>query len=458
MEKSVSTTPRKTQKLDVVLKTSRRQKINKEEKLRSDLAISTAPPDSPSGPIEPAQSDFQVYVPSQIDGPDSTNQHITVIPLATGELFATWTMGSLEGADDQHIVVSRSSDRGLTWTKPEYFAGSEDDGFIASWSFPFVVPSTRRIYMFYHKNVGFNDPDPQVSSQLWYRVSDDNGHTWSKAYTHLRLEKNSYSHKDIDAAPNWIIYQPPIITHRGEVLVGLTHTATKSMTINGHCPSEVRFIIFNNILNITDPANMTISTYPINGADGLRMDHPDYPGQSFLQEPSVQCLSDGRLFCVMRTAIGYAAYSISCDHGHTWSEPDILRYCENGDPIKQPMAPCPLYKLRDQRYVLIFHNNIGDANQGRHFMDWCRNRRPVYLTVGREVLHNEKQPLIFKAPKVISDNSGVPISRKQLTEIGTYPSLFEYGEKVYFIYPDRKHYILGKILSEESLCDYGLPR
>jgi hypothetical protein len=82
----------------------------------------------------------------------------------------------------------------------------------------------------------------------------------------------------------------------------------------------------------------------------------------------------------------------------------------------------------------------------------------VYLSVGREVAHAKGQPIMFKKPVLLADNDRIPISRKQLTEIGTYPSLFEYKEKVYFFFPDRKHYVLGKILTEQMLSDTGLPR
>ncbi len=439
-------------------KVSRGQNINFEDKLQKDLEISTAPPDSPPGPAKPSKSDFQVYIPSGQDQPDSSNQHVSVLPLPNGDFLATWTMSSLEGVGDQHIVTSRSSDQGRTWTKPEYLEGPKLDGYIASWSFPFMVPSSGRIYMFYHKQRGFIDVDAQTTAQLWYVVSDDLGYTWSKPYTHLKIDRNSYSHPNPDADSNFIVYQPPVITASGEVIVGMTHWATGILKKGIHVPSEVRFIIFDNILTIGDPEDLEITITPENGADGLRMAFPEIPEISFLQEPSLAVLSDGRLFCVMRTGTGYAGHAISKDHGRTWSKPDILRYVSGGECIKQPMIPCPIYKLRDGRYILIFHNNVGDANGGRHFMDWCRNRRPVYLTVGREVLGDKKQPLMFNQPKVITDNDRVPISRKQLTEIGTYPSLFEYDSKVYFFYPDRKHYILGKILHENLISDFGLPR
>lgn len=436
----------------------REQNIDRNDKLLVDLGISTAPPDSPSGPARPSKSDFQVYIPSGQDLPDSSNQHVSVMPLPNGDFLATWTMSSLEGVGDQHIVTSRSRDKGLTWTEPAYLDGPETDGFIASWSFPFMVPHTGRIYMFYHKQQGFVDVEAQVTAQLWYRVSDDLGQTWSRAYTHLKIDRNSYSHPDTNADPNFIVYQPPIINAAGEVIVGMTHWACLSMKKDRYIPSEIRFILFNNILTARDPGDLRITILPENGADGLRMPFPDIPEISFLQEPAMQVLSDGRLFCVMRTGTGCIGYSVSKDNGRSWSTPDVLRYVPGGEPLKQPMIPCPLYKLRDGRYVLIFHNNAGEANGGRHIMDWCRNRRPVYLAVGREILKYDKQPLIFGAPRLLADNDRVPISRKQLTEIGTYPSLFEDDGKVYFVYPDRKHYILGKILGEDLLSDFGLPR
>lgn len=432
--------------------------IDNDEVLKNDLGISTAPPNSPSGIPKPAKSDFVLYIPHLADGSDTCNQHVTVLPLPTGEFLATWTMGSLEGGNDQHIVISRSVDGCKTWSEPEYFAGPKDDGFIASWSFPFMVPHTGRIYMFYNKHRGIVDFHHQWTGQLWFRYSDDFGYTWSKAYTHLRIERNSYSHSHPEMDPNWIAYQPPIITSAGDVMVGFTHVATKALEKENYSSSEVRFLRFDNILTEQDAAKLKVTTLPANGADGLRIEDPRFPGMSLLQEATIQNLSDGRLFSVMRSATGFVIYSISEDNGATWSKPEPLRYFNGGDKVRHPIIPCPLYKLRDNRFILVFHNNCGDANHGRHVSDWCRNRRPVYLAIGRELPHAQGQPIIFKKPVLLADNDRIPISRKQLTEIGTYTSLFELGDKVYFFFPDRKHFLLGKILSDNILDDSGLPK
>lgn len=434
-----------------------------QEILKRDLEISCAPDDSPSGPPHPAESDFQVYIPSLPDKSDAVNQHFIACPLTNGDFFATWTMAALEGSKDQHLVISRSSDCGRTWSKPEYFDGPENDGFIASWGFPFIVPHTGRIYIFYNKNMGLVDNHVTDTGKIAFRFSDDNGYSWSRRYVHLKLESNSFSHPNPETDANWITYQAPIITISGNVLVGVSHFASrarlpKSSALNPNFGSaETRFIRFDNVLTEENPEKLFITTLPVNGADGIRMADPRRPGMYSSYEPSVQCLSDGRLFCVMRTATGYAAYAISSDEGLTWSEPEVLRYHTGGAGIRQPVAPCPLYKLRDGRFLFIFHNNKGYANSGRAVNDWCRNRRPVYLSVGKEISHATKQPIMFKKPVLLADNDRVPISAKQLTEIGTYGSLFEYGGKVYFFFPDRKHYLLGKMLSEDLLSDTGLP-
>ena len=433
------------------------QPIDTELILKNDLGVSTAPPGSPDGVPQPSESDFQVYIPKTQDGPDGCNQHFLVIPLPNGDFLATWTMGALEGSGDQHVVTAKSSDAGQTWTQPKYLMGPDEDGCIASWSFPVVAGD--RVYIFYNKHRGFVDFHHQWTGQLWFQYSDDFGSTWSKPYKHLQISPNSYSHKVPGSDPNWIVYQAPIITPSGRVLVGFTHIATRALCEQEEIfSSEARFLCFDNLLTEGDPEKLTVTTWPENGQDGLRMTDPRYPWTRFLQEPTIQPLLDGRLFCVMRSATGYAAYSISNDDGRNWSKPEILRYYDGGPKVEQPIAPCPLYKLRDGRFILVFHNNTGDANQGRHVADWCRNRRPVYLLVGRERPDsNGQQPIVFSQPRVLADNDRIPISRKQLTEIGTYPSVFEYRDKVNFFFPDRKHFLLGKILSSELLSDSGLP-
>ena len=217
----------------------------------------------------------------------------------------------------------------------------------------------------------------------------------------------------------------------------------------------VWFLRFDNILTETDPDKLKLTTLP-EGENGIRVASPFDPKISVVQEPSIQNLSDGRLICVMRTITGYIYYSISSDNAHTWDEARPLRYVEDGEPLKQPIAPCPLYKTSDGKYILIFHHNDGTGGGGKDVFDYTRNRSPAYISLGREILESQGQPIIFNQPKLLVENGRIPDGPIGRTEIATYTSYFEYRGKHYFWYPDRKHYLLGKILTEDLLDDSSL--
>jgi hypothetical protein len=174
------------------------------------------------------------------------------------------------------------------------------------------------------------------------------------------------------------------------------------------------------------------------------------------QEPATQQLPDGRLIVLMRTRTGYIYFALSADAGRTWDEPRPLRFEPGGPKIPQPLASCPLYRLHDGRFVLVFHNNDGSANGGRSVADSRRNRRPVFLAIGRPIDH-PSHPLVFSQPKLLADNGGIPAGPSRHTQIGTYPSLFEFEGRVYFWYPDRKFYLLGKLLTPQLLGDADSP-
>lgn len=408
-----------------------------------------------------SKPDIIVFVPPHKTGPEAENQHFLVVPTPSGSFLAFWTQATRENHPDQRVVVSRSVDGGLSWSDPVVLAGDPQGktGARASWGFPFVVPHTGRVYIFWNQNIGVRDVREDTTGVLTFRFSDDDGLSWSETHT-LPIRKGAISNPDPKAPENWIVYQIPIITPRGDVLVGFTRWASRTVQPEGEVfdrDSEIWFLRFDNILTESDPTRLRVTTLP-RGEHGIRVPHPTKPHISAAQEPSIQPLSDSRLICVMRTLQGCIYFSTSDDGGESWSEAKPLRFCPGGPPIPQPIAPCPLYKLRDGRFLLVFHNNDGTANGGSGPMDYKRNRRPAYLLIGREIPDNPEQPLIFGTPKLLADNGGVPDGAIGRTEIATYTSLFEFRGKVYFWYPDRKHYLLGKILTPNLLDDSGLPR
>jgi len=404
--------------------------------------------------------DFVVYVPHKADQSDGTNQHFLVVPATNRDFLAFWTQATHENDPDQQVVMSRSSDQGRTWTAPVGLAGDPvgKSGRIASWQFPVVVPHSGRVYLFYNQNIGIVDAREDTTGALAYIWSDDHGHTWSQP-RELEIRKSAISNPEPGTPENWVVYQAPVITRGGEVIVGFTRWASTAVQKEGGLferDSEVWFLRFDNILSESDPTRLTVTALP-DGDRGLRVPMSSGKAMSIAQEPTLVELSDGRFVTVMRTRRGCIYYALSADRGRTWDEPRPLRFCPDGPVVPHPLAPCPLYKLADGRLVLVFHNNDGSANGGQGPTDSRRVRRPVWVAIGREISHPD-HPMIFTRPQILADNGGAAQGPSGHTQIGTYPSLFEFEGKVYFWYPDRKHFLLGKVLGPELLNDAGLPR
>ena len=225
--------------------------------------------------------------------------------------------------------------------------------------------------------------------------------------------------------------------------------------------SRSGFVRFDNIHQGPDPADLKLTWLPRAG-EGLVVPHRDYP-ISVAQEPAVALLPDDRLIVVMRTMTGHIWYSVSDDHGDTWREPETLRYQDGGEPVKNPMVSCPLYRLSSGRYLLVFYNNDGRLGEYDQFrVDWGGVnhanflRHPAYIAVG-EFRPDAHQPLWFSPPEVLFDTGGIPIGPKGTAEVATYPSLTEWrGERVLW-YPDRKYYLLGKRLPDSFLERFVVP-
>ena len=319
--------------------------------------------------------DFIVFLPPHKTGPEAENQHFLVVPTPKGSFLAFWTQATFENHPDQRIVMSRSFDGGLSWSDPVVLAGDPEGrpGNRASWGFPFVVPGTGRIYIFWNQHIGVTDVREDTTGVLAFRFSDDDGLSWSETYK-MPIGKGAISNPDPEAPENWIVYQAPIVTPRGCVMAGFTRWASRATQPRGELfdrGSEIWFLRFDNILSESRPTSLRVTTLP-ESEHGIRVPHPAKPGISVAQEPSIQPLSDDRLICVMRTLQGCVYFSTSEDGGKNWDRARPLHFSPCRPPVPQPIAPCPLYKLGDGRFLLIFHNNNGSANGGSGPMDYRR--------------------------------------------------------------------------------------
>ena len=408
--------------------------------------------------------DLVVYVPQKPGGPDHTNQHFNTVATPTGAFLATWTSGTRESHPDQRVVCSRSTDRGRTWSAPQVIDGAGPDDppgtGLASWQFPIVakdvLPGGTRIWCFYNKNIGIDDARTADTGILRCRYSDDDGVTWSERTHDYPIGPNALSNPDPKVPHTWIVYQNPTITPEGHVLAGFTRWASNAVDPDVGMferASEVCFLRFENILSEPDPDKLVVTTWP-KGPHGLSVPNPFRPGINTSQEPTAQAFSDGRLICVMRTLQGRIYFALSEDDGRSWDKPRPLCYGPGGKPILHPMAPCPLYKLKDGRYLLVFYNNDGSGHGGRGPTDSANVRNPAYITIGREAPGEKDQPIRFGPPKILASTDWTPVSGTDTgTQVASYCSLVEdRGERILF-YPDRKHFLLGRYLTDEWLAD-----
>jgi len=404
--------------------------------------------------------DLVVFIPEDKTGPETDNQHFIVFPLKNGDFFALWTSAYRESHPNQHIVFSKSADRGLSWSRPVTIAGptiSEENGQtryegLASWAFPIYVPDKNRLYVFYSKSIGVFDPPPGSTGEMRFVFTDDDGETWSREHT-IEMRRTAIMAPDPEVPPNWIIWQQPVELDGQIIGCGTVWSSAQLAQQKPDAPveSECWFWRFDNLLTEDDPGKIRVTMLP-DGDHGLRL--PNAPGSkaSTAEEPTVVRLSDGRWFCVFRSYRGCVGYAISGDQGHTWSEPECLRYSDGGDRVLQPTASCPLYPLGDGRFLLTFHNNDGTANGGRHPWDWQYNRTPAFHSVGREMLDSE-QPIWFTRPIMFLDNEALAWGPTGRTSVAVYTSFFLFGGQRWYWYPDRKHFLLGKFITDEMLTE-----
>jgi hypothetical protein len=423
--------------------------------------------------------DYVVFIPSDDDTPihdvgprpdgpwDNGNTHFIVTVTTTGAFFATWTQAcdAFHGLDAR-VVTARSLDQGRSWSRPTVVEAPPDDsGKTSVWSFPVVVPHSGRIWLFHHRNTGPVDFDRGMTGVLSWRVSDDDGVTWGKRHD---TEIGRGAIDDPNMLSSWVPsgWQVPLVNKRGEVICPMTRWASNAHQsqfekVTSEIGFNLRhhegwFLRFDNVLTVDDPADLIVTTWP-DGDHGIQVPHPRNERLSSAMEPSIQNLSDGRIVAVMRTMTGHIWYSVSADFGESWSPAETLRFQPGGPPIPHPSAPCPLHKLRDGRFLLFFHNNDGTAH-GADGPGDGRARRPVCVSVGREIDNPGGQPLVFSRPHVLADNEyAVTAVTGKTGGMPIYGSFTEVGDERVLWYPDNTTYLLGRQIPDHVLEDAWIP-
>ena len=281
----------------------------------------------------------------------------------------------VEGAEGQHVVATSSEDKGKTWSALTDIEPPDRER-KSAYALALITPQDR-IYAFYNYNGDAirTKPDGKAirdDMQGWfcYRFSDDKGKTWSKRYRlPMRLtaaDRNNEWQGKLQMF--WAIGTPAVFD--GKAIFGFTKLG-RYILENG----EGWFYRSDNVLSEKDPDKLDWQLLP-DGDNGVRL--PEFG--SVQEEFDVVHLEKEDLLCVFRTTQGHAGSAYSRDGGRTWTKPDMLRYSPGGRIVKEPRACTKIWKTRNGRYLLWFHNNgTTTYNNGLN----AGSRNIAWLSVGR---------------------------------------------------------------------------
>lgn len=396
----------------------------------------------PETDIHVVPHDFTVYVPRQprmeskrdiSKTGDTFNDHFHVLEdESRGLLYAFWTQASFEAANDEHVVFSKSADKGRSWTEPVILAGSptlSDPKPVAAWQQP-MISRSGRIYLLWNQETKVKK---HLQGSLCGRYSDDAGLTWSQPETipfPIRFQSDP---EDPSLPPIWCMWQRPLrLGQEGRYLAGCSRYDRKGI-------ARVEFWQYENIDDNPEIRDIRISFFNTEDqafdSSKVVSEREYLPREGkIMEEACIIGLPDGRLFAVMRTSIGHPVWSVSADQGRSWSRPEVLREKDGGVAILHPCSPCPIYDVkgpeaRSGSYILFVHDTF-DFNASTSY----QNRGPLYVRNGFFV-PGAHQPVWFREGSVFSPRDTGNSFYTSFTALD--------GESVLW-FGDQKFYLFGK--------------
>ena len=302
-----------------------------------------------------------------------------IVKLKDGTWLCVMTTGmGHEGSQNQHVVSTRSHDKGKTWSPlVDVEPASEPE---ASWAMPFLTPSGR-VYVFYTFNARnmreviadseYAQKRVDTLGEYAFKYSDDGGKTWSKERWYIPVRETTIDRDNPYQGSVrffWGVGKPMV--HDGAMYLGFSKVGRFGGFI---AESESWFLKSDNILIETDAEKLRLETLP-EGDRGLRS--PEGP---IAEEVNLVTLSDRSLFCTYRTVAGHPCHAYSRDGGKTWTPTAFMTFQPGGPLVNHPRAANFVRKLTEGpyagRYIYWFHNHNGRGYEGRN---------PAYLLGGIE--------------------------------------------------------------------------
>jgi hypothetical protein len=324
------------------------------------------------------------------------------------------------------VNITRSFDKGRTWTKP---VSIEPDGWESAYSSLAVAPSGR-IYCFYCHNLHHIDIRDaglgryDMGGEYCFRVSADNGSTWSKRYIATIRDmgidaRQEERFKSFDGKPLRFFWNVSRIWFDGDTFYSPIIKYIYKPRDVIHTSQGVLLRCAGLDAGYMDGfANVKWETLP-DGEEGICT--PEGGGR-VAEEQSYVTLSDGTLFCAFRTIDGHPAGAASLDSGRVFEPPQYLRRLE-GRLLKHNRAATFIWPLGENRYFYWF-NNQGEK--------WFQRRNPVWCAIGVEVPGKTGLTVEFGQPEILLYHADPRVG-------SSYPDLLKDGATWYITETEKRN-------------------
>lgn len=316
----------------------------------------------------------------------------SIVRLNDGTWVCSVTTGrGAEGAKGQYVSITRSTDRGVTWSNPMPI---EPGPWESAYSSLAVAPSGR-LYCFYCYNLDHVDISKanlsryDMGGYYCFKISEDAGGTWSPRRVvpvrDFEIDRRQEpEHREFNGKPLRFFWNVSRVFFDGDTFY--------SALIKYHYKDEDALYSSEGVLlkceNLDkDPDGAQWQTLP-EGEHGLRT--PDGGGRVAEEQCYVK-LSDGTLFCVYRTIDGHPAYTLSRDGGYNFEKPRYLQYA-NGCIIKHNRAANFIWPLGAGRYLYWFNN---------HSIKTYTRRNPIWCAIAAETPTPDGMTLEFSQPEIL---------------------------------------------------------
>lgn len=295
------------------------------------------------------------FIEAEIPTTQESNHGSSLIELQNGDLLCVWFAGSDEGAGDIKIYLSRLNNGSGKWSKPtrlshNFQTADQNPSLFQApngnlWLIHTSMKTRNCTLEEWQQKLRNNEVEGpfamQHTSEIKYRISEDNGYTWSD-------EKTFFNR------PGSFCRHPITILSNGDWV----------------------FPVWYSLLENEGTFGKDYSAVMISNDDGANWEEREIPNSFGRVHPSIVELENGKLVCFFRSrAADWIYVSSSNDYGQTWSEPTKTTLPNNNASIR-------VIKLNNGRITMIF-NNIS-VNKDPNKTIWPYERYPVTIAISED--------------------------------------------------------------------------